>query len=740
MGLMESKNQHSSGHRTIPEIIQDLERLVRQKGFVYTFSFNVITSLFTPPGELAEIDWSERPNNRELSFLLGLMVEHPLYFTMPDTKDILYCQNDKALKLLVELHQAHTFSNSNKYSSIQTGQDALDDRVALSHENWMASGQGLIEPIFYGREGADAFQFLRLAALRYQNDTQWIEDHLGISLGKIIAAIEKIRELVDSRFASLRPSDSFVEFCNQCMELFLFEPDDISNLDKASVQAFLEAFSFRAGEANPRLESIGAYNKIHSHPIIRLDGGKYFIPLTIYLSRSLYESPYYWMLNDSNYKDTSSDNRGVATEQIAYDLLKGVFGEANIFRNVKVRENAVDATDIDILVCHRDRVIVVQAKSKKLTVPSRMGNRVTLDLDFQEGVQDAYDQAVLSIQALTEKRFELLDGNGGSLTLNNPIREIYAICVTGDAFPALAIQLRNHLRKSANAPFPLAVSLFDLEILSHYLCDPFDFLYFLRQRGHCSEQIGLCSELALLSFHLERKLNPSLGRDVLLLDETPAQILEADYLVATGHWPETRRRRKLTCHWRHPEFDKIIHCVKGKVQQGLVDAIFFLYDIAGNQTEEFFCYIGKLQKATLRDGQIHDMSLPNSQDRTGISFISYPEPRSSLEAEVFRQHFQDFAISRKYRSHANEWMALASLAGTQNLIDIVWHSQGVWQDDPEVEKLAFSVLGQGKVLSSTGKRQKKKPSRNDQCPCGSGRKYKRCHGIKPLEDISHPTV
>ena len=47
-----------------------------------------------------------------------------------------------------------------------------------------------------------------------------------------------------------------------------------------------------------------------------------------------------------------------------------------------------------------------------------------------------------------------------------------------------------------------------------------------------------------------------------------------------------------------------------------------------------------------------------------------------------------------------------------------------WEYDEEFEQVVDDVLVIGKSLE--GKR--KKVGRNRACPCGSGQKYKRCHG------------
>ena len=52
------------------------------------------------------------------------------------------------------------------------------------------------------------------------------------------------------------------------------------------------------------------------------------------------------------------------------------------------------------------------------------------------------------------------------------------------------------------------MSVFDLDVVSHYLQDRFDFLYYIRQRTNHAEHFFADSELALLGFHLGAQTVP----------------------------------------------------------------------------------------------------------------------------------------------------------------------------------------------------------------------------------------
>ena len=80
------------------------------------------------------------------------------------------------------------------------------------------------------------------------------------------------------------------------------------------------------------------------------------------------------MRTDKSYKDIADHNRGVATEKICSELLQKVFEAKNVYRNVKVKYRREDFTEIDVLAIKGNKALIVQAKSKNLTVESRTGD------------------------------------------------------------------------------------------------------------------------------------------------------------------------------------------------------------------------------------------------------------------------------------------------------------------------------------------------------------------------------
>ena len=89
-----------------------------------------------------------------------------------------------------------------------------------------------------------------------------------------------------------------------------------------------------------------------------------------------------------------------------------------------------------------------------------------------------------------------------------------------------------------------------------------------------------------------------------------------------------------------------------------------------------------------------------------------------------RRDLQDIASAHKYRSRADEWLVLASFADSASQFDVFGYIKDPWRQDPQMERLVESRLVSGRAVNAGGE----KLGRNQQCPCGSGKKFKRCHG------------
>jgi len=470
---------------------------------------------------------------------------------------------------------------------------------------------------------------------------------------------------------------------------------------------------------NKNLNSIGEYNAIDSHPVIIIYENYYFLPISFNLARSIYESPFYWMRNDKQYKDMAFKNRGEATERIASELLETVFKKGNVHKNVRIYKNKKELTDIDVLAIAGNKAVIIQAKSKKLTELSRKGDDLKLREDFKKAVQDAYDQGLDSRSAVIDKTNILVLENGEKLKLGEFIDDAYIICLTTDNYPAVTQQVDVYLQKKEEDPYPLAMSIFDLDIVTYYLKDPFDLLYYLRQRVNLCKYYKATSEMAFLGYHLNKKLFPQPGVDKEIVEEGFAQLIDANFPAMKGYHPITDAVEKLYHKWKNEKFQLLIEQLKNTGIPGFTDALFFLYDLSGDAADKLINLIEQTKQKNLKDKKMYDFPMIFEKGKYGVSFISI-----SSSPEKLDENLMNLCVARKYKTRADVWLGLGWITNSPKVIDEIVFDKQHWSEDRNLEDFSKIMLKTGMIINKFGK----KVGRNDPCPCGSGKKFKKCCG------------
>lgn len=719
---MEEQKKDPSPKLSKEQAIHALENLTQEPGFVYSLSIMICHDLFLDPEKSADINWHDRLSFQELSFLVGLMVKHQIDISVFPSEHTSKEQIAQTNNLFQKLHEAHNTPFMEKIGELigKSHEKGEPEESEKEFNELFGSGELMTEPIFYGGSGAYDFQYWEFAPKKFLNDEDWIKSNIGIPVSVMTEISMILKKLHEKKWHELRKSKTFEEFCKNSLSVFCFQSGDLSIYDKNVLVKFVQTFAVSPGTVNQKLDSIGGYNAIDSHPVVSLEEDLFFIPAGFNLAQSIYESPFYWMNADEKYRDTALKHRGEATERIAYELLENVFGNGNVYKNIKVYRNKKEiATDIDVLAIAGNKAVIVQAKSKKLTELSKRGNTEKLKLDFKDAIQNAYDQGLVSRSAIINRSNTLVDSNGNELKLGEFIDEAYIICITTDNYPAVTHQVDIYLKKNRDDPYPLAMNIFDLDIVAFYLKDSFEFLYYLRQRISLSTYYKASSEMALLGAHLRQKLFPRPGVDEEMLDEGFAQLIDANFPAMRGYQPKTSALEKLHHNWKNDKFNQLIAQIKSTRHPGFTDATFYLYDLAGDGADDLIRMIEQTKQKAANDGRLHDFSMIFEKGKSGVTFLCMLD-----SVEKMNDQLMSLAMARKYKTKADVWLALGSTTGSKNFVDAIAFNKDPWTEDKELEELTKVALKKSKPMNPAGK----KMGRNERCFCGSGKKFKDCHG------------
>ena len=688
--------------RSEQEIFDDLAALCISKGYIHAiahFCFRDYVVRFEDelrPENMARLYSKSCLIRTEVTTLIGLMMRAPIDFFLPLPQTISdYIQRSEAL--LEELHYAlaPTFANS--------------------------FGKFIREPIFYGGESAYSFQYRDLAPLKYNADADWLRRRRGIDLKVGREVCRHVAALLNDRLMETllglksRPMAEWT-----MLSAFAFSCDELAaraGQPVESVRAVAEAFATPESERNSTFTSLHDFKSAYAYPLIRKGPDDFLLLQPYGIAEALYETPFYWMCTDNGYRQTALRHRGEFTETFAAARLRRVFGAHRVFQNVEVfRSKGQAVGEIDVLMLFGNRAIVLQAKSKKLTLPARKGNDLLLQADFKAAVQDAVDQAMACAELLGDPSVTLRCRDGRVVPLAQRPRIVFPMSVVPDHYPALAFQARHFLKAEPNERVvsPLVTDVFALDAITEMLASPLRLLSYLNLRARFGDKFLANHEHTLLSHHLKRNLWLDSDVDMMLLNDDILVHLDIAMAVRRDGVSGAATPDGILTRFEATPFGRIIESIEDTPSPAAVDLGLMLLELGEDTVDALNKYVDRVLALTAADGQLHDASIGISAASSGLTVHCSALPNQEVEARL-RAHCE----RRKYLQKANSWFGLA--LGSDGSVRLVAELVGPWQFDAARETAwgnAQAIRPMNSVVGKVG--------RNDPCPSGSGKKYKRC--------------
>ncbi|MDR8765129.1 hypothetical protein FEP85_02547 [Burkholderia multivorans] len=658
----------------------------------------------------------------EISTLIGLMVKAEIDWKVP-SPEILQEYIDTSEKLLEELH--HGMS-----SAVFAG--LTEEALTAGSFNPFTSGEALREPIFYGGESAYDFQYLDLAARKYAADAVWLQEHRGFTIDEaraVALAVERLHSdsfvRTRERMLKLHPDEWTV------LPIFAVQVDQVAanaGLTPDVAERVLTAFTLPPDDRNSRFTALHDFNAISATPLLRMPDGEFLSMQSYALAEAVYDGPFYWMAQDKAYLPTLSEHRGEFAESFVEERLGLVFGEDNVYANVDIWETkATKAGEIDVLVVWGDRAIVVQAKSKRLTLEARKGNDQVIRNDFKKSVQDAYDQAVLCAQCLGDSRFTLATTNGRAVVLPYELKEIYVFCVVSDHYPALSFQARQFL-KLATAPRvqpPLIMDVFTIDAMTEMLQSPLHFLSYVNRRANYADQVLASQELTILAFHLKQNLWIDADVDLLALGDDFAAGLDIAMAARRRNVPGAATPNGILTRFDATTIGRVVREIEAQPEPATIDLGFLLLTLGEDTVKNASRAIDRLAARAKADGKHHDLTLGFGAVTAGLTVHCSDDPLS-----IAVPRLQSYCERRKYKEKASRWFGLCMTPAGPRVrfgvsLSYPWVESEA-MDEATRDMQAPMPIGDAFAALFRGKSPRKKVGRNDACPCGSGLKYKKC--------------
>lgn len=706
------------------QILEDLATLAASSGYVHVVAYicnrdNVIhVEGDLKPSDMDRLFSRERLIRTELTTLIGLMAKRPLDLS-PLPSDVVESYVERTDALMLELHNAMSYPMfSAMFQAMKDGTEPPDP--------W--HGPGIREPIFYGTELAYAFQYRDLVPEKYGADDDWMLKAKGFTSGQARTIAKTMCTLMDEKgtrlFAEARATKIQPETWLPAFEFSLDEVAFRSGLARDVAEAFFRAFLYTGG--NDSFKEVGDFNEVAAWPLLPTDRETVLLFSHYAIYEALYESPFFWMWDDKPYRPTAAKHRGAFTEQFAARRLAGVFGHEHVHTNVNLHRGKDIVGEADVLVIYADRLIIVQAKAKKLTIAARKGNDNQLKADFAAAIQDSYNQGWTCANEILAGGCRLVDDKEKEIGLPASIKEVFLFSLVSEHYPALAFQASQFLKFQTTDVIrpPFVMDVFFLDTLTEMLTAPLRLLSYVKLRVGVSDKLMSGHELTVLGYHLKQNLWLDEEHDSVILEDSIAQDLDTAMLVRRDNQPGDETPVGILTKMRGTHYERLVKEIENKADPATLELGFHLLSMDEDSCMNVHRALEAITRQTRLDGMRHDVTLASSSaPACGVSFHCNATP-SPEAITVLETH----CAKRKYRQRAAQWFGVSVNPDGEVQFGVTLDFP--WEPSEEMDGLTADMKPAARVRDVLPQYIKEvgrvKLGRNEPCHCGSGRKYKKC--------------
>lgn len=583
---------------------------------------------------------------------------------------------------------------------------------------------------------------------------EWMDIHLGFNIKDAMLFIHRITELYTARV------EQFIESCSKntnknsssghslhinreqqfpspVKELLLFREADILGTDtnySDRFNSFLDCFSSVYRQTfNENFKFPSDTNIFRSKPIFNYHQ-KLIVPSPSSLMWGIQSVIENEMKNDSVQWEKYQRLKGKYLESEAAIQFKKIFPKARIHQSLffTIPENGEHKTyELDGIVIYDTNIILVESKSGIFSENARKRGVKRLERIIKDNIEKAFEQAYRARDFITNSELPIFYDEKGNELLRlekaNYYR-IFLVNLTLHNFGEIATMLQRFRKAELYRydEYPLSINLNDLKIMAENISFPSQFLHYIHRRIILNNKISNQStimttdELDLFAHYFETNLfyDNEKEYDVIYIPNYAPDFNER-YLSKLMGMSIPPLEQNL-----NPQFKKIILDLEDLGQFGFSNIIINLLDLSSEARDTIMKYLDIISKKTYADGKFHDFStavLNNPKDpKSGVG-ITFKTGLLKDRQEMAKQLFAHCQL-KKNQQRCYEWIGIGRYVdSTRWFVDEAVYMRYEENYDERLSRLASENLRGSEIIF-------KKVGRNDPCPCGSGTKYKKCHG------------
>ena len=307
-----------------------------------------------------------------------------------------------------------------------------------------------------------------------------------------------------------------------------------------------------------------------------------------------------------------------------------------------------------MLVLYGDRAIVVQTKSKRLTIEARKGDLGHAKADFAKAIQHANDQGFTCAQSLSNPDCVLALENGKRITLRDELKEVYVVCAVSDSYPALTFQARQFLdyERTERIQPPLVADVFLVDVVAEMLATPLRFLSYLNRRVNYHEKILTPDELGVLAVHLRENLWIDDSTDMLAILDQATYDLDAAMMVRRAGMPGAATPEGILKRLSSTVVGKVVAQLEAEPNPAAIESGLMLLKLGEGVIRQIDAAVNGWRRQR-NAKHMHGMSLSISGLDAGLTIQANRTPQTQAET-----YLANNCLVRKYESRATTWFGV----------------------------------------------------------------------------------
>jgi uncharacterized protein YchJ len=433
---------------------------------------------------------------------------------------------------------------------------------------------------------------------------------------------------------------------------------------------------------------------------------------------------------DPSYKDDWKDIQAKTTEDIVIQLFNNLLPGCIVYQSnyYPLGTSLKQFAENDILILYDNNLIIIEVKGGSYTYTSPMLDIQSHIKSLQTLIGKADSQTERTLNYLKSKEtVKIYDEQRieKGVIHHSDFDEITQMCISLDNFNEFAAKAEKlKFLKMKNDTISMALD--DLRVYTDLFDSPSVFLHFLKQRKLATQsKVALNDELDHFGMYMAHNMY-----------SITANNIDSDNVSWYGY------REKIDTYFAHMihenlELTKPKQEIPSKIEEiiNYIDSTSklqkrtslstFLLDLS-DEARQWFC--DAITNALTRQLETKRMTITSCFGEANYSLCCYQPSIPALEP----QYIVDYALAAVLQNEEPSRLVIHLHYNIQNILQSLDFKLLTKADIPpdrisELSELA-DKYSESRIMSFKRQNGIKKMGRNDPCPCGSGKKFKKCHG------------